>query len=93
MWGLIVSVPDHCLSFYFVNRTLSNAKGINAGVPQGLVLGPLLFQIYINDIADQLTGKVRLYADDTSLSYSSSNLAQIEIILNNDLQKFKENGL
>ena len=44
------------------------------------------FLIYINDIADKLLGKTRLYADDTSFSYSSSELAQIEIVLNNDLK-------
>ena len=37
-----------------------------------------------------MIGKVRLYADDTSLSYSSSNLADIEMILINDLKKLKE---
>ena len=43
----------------------------------------------INDIADELTGKARLYADDTSFSYSSSDLAEIEIVLNDDLGKLK----
>ena len=68
-----------------------NEKGINAGVPQGLVLVPLLFLIIlINDIADQLTDKVLLYADDSSLSYSSYNLTETEILVNNDLRKLKE---
>ena len=71
----------------FVNGVLSDELPLNAGVPQGSVLGPFLFLIYINDIADKLLGKTRLYADDTSLSYSSSELAQIEIVLNNDLKK------
>ena len=70
----------------FVNGVFSDELPLNAGVPQGSVLGPLLFLIYINDIADKLLGKTRLYADDTSLSYSSSDLAQIEIVQNNDLK-------
>ena len=74
----------------FVNGVLSNDLPLNAGVPQGSVLGPLLFLLYINDIADKLVGKTRLYADDTSLSFSSSILAEIETVLNNDLKQLKE---
>ena len=74
----------------FVNGVLSDELPLNAGVPQGSVLGPLLFLIYINDIADKLLGKTSLYADDISLNYSSSELAQIETVLNNDLKKLKE---
>ena len=74
----------------FVNGVLSDELPLNAGVPQGSVLRPLLFLIYINDIADKLLGKTRLYADDTSPSHSSYELAQIEIVLKNDLKKIKE---
>ena len=65
----------------------SSKKFISAGVPQGAVLGPLLFLIYINDISDDLTGMARLFADDTSLSLSSASMAEIEFVLNNDLEK------
>ena len=47
-------------------------------------MGPLLFFIYINDITDNLTGMARLSADDTSLSFSPTNLAVIEEVVNND---------
>lgn len=73
-----------------VNEICSPEKTLSAGVPQGSVLGPLLFLIYINDISDDLTGLARLFADDTSLSYSSTNLQHIEIVLNEDLRKLSE---
>ena len=46
-----------------------------------------MFLIYINDISDDLTGMARLFADDKSLSFSSASMAEIEFVLNNDLEK------
>ena len=50
----------------------------------------MLFLIYINDISDDLTGLARLLADDTSLSYLSADLYQIEKKNNEDLRKLNE---
>ena len=46
-----------------------------------------MFLIYINDISDDLTGMARLFADDTSLSFSSASMAEIEFVLKNNLEK------
>ena len=56
----------------FVNVVLSYEAILNAGMPQGSILGPLLFLLFTNDIVDDLIGMARLFANDTSLSFSSA---------------------
>jgi hypothetical protein len=50
-----------------VEGVISSSQPVTSGVPQGSVLGPLLFLIYINDLCQDLDSKIRLFADDTVL--------------------------
>ena len=51
---------------------------IEYGVPQGSVLGPLLFILYINDLKNALMSKPRLFADDTCLLIKNNNLKELQ---------------
>ena len=55
---------------------------INSGVPQGSVLGPLLFLSYVNDLPDLMVSECRLFADDTLLFNSRDNKAVLQQDLN-----------
>ena len=65
----------------------STWKFVTAGVPQGSILGPTLFLIYINDIVRDLDSNIRLFADETSLYIVVENPANAALNLNADLLK------
>ena len=70
-----------------LNGQTSDWKKINSGVPQGLVLGPLLFLIYINDLPDGITSICKIFADDTSLFSKVLDINESANKLNTDLEK------
>ena len=70
-----------------LNGQSSSWTNVNAGVPQGSILGPLLFLIYINDLPDGLSSNAKLFADDTSLFLVLHDINTSTIELNSDLKK------
>ena len=73
-----------------LNGQTSEWKKINSGVPQGSVLGPLLFLIYINDLPDGLTSMCKIFADDTSLFSKVLDVNESAKTLNIDLEKINQ---
>ena len=69
-----------------VDGEVSNWKSVLSGVPQGSVLGPLLFLIYINDLDDSITSTVLKFADDTKL-FRKVNTDGDKQHLQNDLDR------
>ena len=69
-----------------LNGQTSSSLNVTAGVPQGSVLGPLLFLIYINDLPDEITSSCKIFADSTSLFSKIENKSHSNFRLNKDLE-------
>ena len=92
IFGLVSSFPSNRQLWVVLDGKSSQEYPVNAGVPQGSILGPTLFLLYINDLPDDVICNIAIYADDTTL-YSKCDQAsdlwqQIELAseLESDLQ-------
>ena len=67
-----------------VGNNFSQPASVSCGVPQGSILGPLLFLIYVNDMSQAVKCDLFLYADDTCLVCQHKDINKIENQLNED---------
>ena len=81
------SYLSNCNQYVSINGYESSFAVINCGVPQGSVLGPLLFLLYINDLNQAIKFcKVHHFADDTNLLCLSNSIKKLNKLVNADLK-------
>ena len=85
--SLLTSYLTGRLHYVKMSHTKSDVRTLRFGVPQGSVLGPLLFLIFINDLPNCTKFAVTLFADDTFLSMESHNFARLQMDVNQELKK------
>ena len=87
--GLPLQLPASYLNdrqqYTIVNRYKSKSRDVICGIPQGSTLGPLLFNIYINDLPLATNSTIHLFADDTNLTLSHSNVSTLQQNINDEL--------
>ena len=72
-----------------VNGKLSSWADILSGIPQGSVLGPILFVIFINDLPDVVSSTAKIFADDTKL-FRAIRIVEDHEVLQQDLDNLVE---
>ena len=73
-----------------VNGVASSGRSVKCRIPQGFILGPLFFLLYINDLPECLTKTIpRLFSDDTNLTAIGETINEVEIAMNSDLECLK----
>ena len=88
--NLIIDFLDARKQRVVLNGQYSSWASVKAGVPQGSILGPLFFLIFINDLSDNLISNPKLFADDTSLFSVVQDITLSAKNLNDDLKKINK---
>ena len=82
------SYLSYCKQFVSINRCNSNLTLVNCGIPQGSVLGPLLFLSYINDLHKAIQYcKLHHFADDTNLFHTNKSVKELIKLVNHDMKQ------
>ena len=89
-YGLIHSFLNDRHQRVILKGQCSNWSKIKVGVPQGSILEPLLFFVYINDLPEGLTTNAKLFADDTSFFSVFLDSMSSSVLLNNELLKISQ---
>ena len=84
--GLLFKLSDRT-QYVVLNGSAASSEPVMAGVPQGSILGPLLFLIYIIDITENIESDMTLFADDASVLKKFKDRIIIKSTLNNDMIK------
>ena len=73
------------MQFTVVNGKESSKRSLQCGIPQGSVLDPILFLIYINDLFNS-SNALNIFTDDSNLFFSHKDVRCLETIINNELK-------
>ena len=88
IWSCPVSTKELFLKIAVPKRQIKFLMPVNCGVPQGSVLGPLLFLIYINDLYKAIQYcKVHHFDDDTNLFYTNKSVKNLNKPVNHDVKR------
>ena len=82
LFGWISNFLSNRIQRVVVNGKFSEWNNVTSGIPQGSVLGPLLFTIFINDIPANIDSCIKIFADDTKIynSVSNSNVLSLDLL-------------
>ena len=85
------SYLSNCQKFVRIGSDVSAWSSVTIGVPQGSILGPILFQLYINDLPTVVKySDINIYADDTEIHYCSDQINDLHVKIQSDLDRIND---